>query len=103
MGSSGQLEKYAQLPVMPYSVSKAAVNFAMRKLHFEFPQIIISPFQPGWVQTDMGNKAAEVVGAKEGPPVTIAQCVTGLAKQFDNATRETSGRFWDFNGQEIPW
>jgi norsolorinic acid ketoreductase len=103
MGSNGQLEKYATVPMMPYSVSKAAVNFAMRKLHYEFPQIVISPFQPGWVQTDMDSKAAEILGVKEGPPVTIAQSVTGLAKQFDSATRERSGRLWAFDGQEIPW
>jgi norsolorinic acid ketoreductase len=103
MGSNGQLEAYAPMPMMPYSVSKAAVNFAMRKLHFEFPNIVISPLQPGWVQTDMGGKAADVVGIKEGPPVTIEACVTGLAKQMDKATRETSGRFWAYDGEEIPW
>jgi norsolorinic acid ketoreductase len=103
MGSNGQLEAYAPMPMMPYSVSKAAVNFAMRKLHFEFPNIITSPLQPGWVQTDMGGKAADVAGVKEGPPVTIEASVTGLAKQIDGATRETSGRFWAYDGEEIPW
>jgi norsolorinic acid ketoreductase len=103
MGSMGKLEAYAPMPMMPYSVSKAAINFAMRKLHFEFPQIVVSPLQPGWVQTDMGAEAAEAVGVKEGPPVTIEQCVTGLSKQIDGATRETSGRFWAFDGEEIPW
>lgn len=103
MGSNGQLEAYAPMPMMPYSVSKAAVNFAMRKLHFEFPSIVISPLQPGWVQTDMGGKAADVVGVKEGPPVTIEACVTGLSKIIDGATRETSGRFWAYDGEEIPW
>jgi norsolorinic acid ketoreductase len=103
MGSNGKLEAYAPMPMMPYSVSKAAVNFAMRKLHFEFPNMVISPLQPGWVQTDMGGKAADIAGVKEGPPVTIEACVTGLAKIIDGATRETSGRFWAYNGEEIPW
>jgi norsolorinic acid ketoreductase len=103
MGSNGQLEAYAPMPMMPYSISKAAVNFAMRKLHFEFPQIVVIPLQPGWVQTDMGGKAAEVAGVKEGAPVTIEQSVTGLAKLIDSATRETSGRFWAYDGKEIPW
>lgn len=65
--------------------------------------MVISPLQPGWVQTDMGRQAADVVGVKEGAPVTIEACVTGLAKIVDGATRETSGRFWAYNGEEIPW
>jgi norsolorinic acid ketoreductase len=103
LGSIGQLEAFASLPVMPYSVSKAAVNFAMRKLRFEFPNIVTSLLHPGWVQTDMGSEAAQITGVKEGPPVTIEACVTGLAKAIDGATRETSGRFWAYDGKEIPW
>ena len=88
---------------MPYNMSKAAVNYAMRKLHFEFPQIVVSPLHPGWVQTDMGGEAAKVVGVKEGPPVTIDASVNGLARQIDSATRETSGRFWGYDDAEVPW
>jgi len=103
MGFNGKLEAYAPMPMMRYSVSKAAVNFAMRKLRFEFPQIVVSLLQPGWVQTNMGDKAANVVGIKEGPSVTVERSVTGLAKRIDVAPRETSGRFWAYNGEEIPW
>ena len=103
VGSNGQLEAYQGLPIMPYGMSKAAVNFAMRKLHFEFPDIIVEPLQPGWVQTEMGGNAAEIAGVKEGAPLTLEQSVGGLLKQFDIATRETSGRFWAWDGEEIPW
>ena len=91
MGSIGQLDTFGTLPAMPYGVSKAAVNFAMRKLHFEFPNIVTSLLDPGWVQTDMGSEAAQIIGVKDGPPVTIEACVTGLAKVIDGATIETSG------------
>ena len=49
LGSNGQLEAFAGMPLMPYNVSKAGVNYAMRKLHFEFPNIVVSPLTPGWV------------------------------------------------------
>ncbi len=55
------------------------------------------------VQTDMGANAAEIAGIKEGPPVTQEQSVNGMLKHIDSATRETSGRFWAWNGEETPF
>ncbi|CAF4012447.1 unnamed protein product, partial [Adineta steineri] len=65
--------------------------------------LIAFPIHPGLVQTDMGNHYATSVGLDEAP-VTIEESVQGQLKVIDEATREkTSGRFWDFEGKELPW
>jgi len=55
------------------------------------------------VKTDMGGHAAEIAGIKEGAPLTQEQSVNGLLNHIDSATRETSGRFWSWEGEEIQW
>ena len=50
------------MPFFGYGLSKAAVNYLVRKLHFENPKLTSMAFNPGWVQTDMGNGAATSVG-----------------------------------------
>ena len=103
LGSKGRLAPVVGPNWIPYGISKAGLNYAMRKLHFEHTDIVVAPLVPGWVQTDMGSEAAELNGTAEGAPVTPQQSVNGLLKVIDGATRETSGRFWSFEGKEIPW
>ncbi len=87
-----------------YGVSKVAVNYAMRKLHFENADIVFQPLHPGWVKTEMGQYAADKSGFVERPPVELEQSVDGLLSEIDRATKEeTSGRFFGFDGQELPW
>jgi norsolorinic acid ketoreductase len=38
-----------------YGTSKAALNFITRKIHFENPNLIAFPINPGWLQTEAGN------------------------------------------------
>lgn len=38
-----------------YGSSKAAVNFVTRKIHFENPDLIAFPINPGWLQTDVSS------------------------------------------------
>ena len=49
---------------------------------------------PGWVSTDMGGSAA---------PVTPAESAAGLLKVANGMTDEASGRFWNFDGEELSW
>ncbi|CAF1366140.1 unnamed protein product [Adineta steineri] len=102
VGSIGEL-----LPALTvaYGASKAAVNYVTKKIHQEHEKdgVIAFPIHPGLVQTDMGNPFAKDVGLDEAP-VTIQDSVQGQLKVIDEATREkTSGRFWDFEGKELPW
>lgn len=61
LGSIGDMESLP-VPFFGYGLSKAAVNYLVRKLHFENPKLTSMAFNPGWVQTDMGNGAATSVG-----------------------------------------
>jgi NAD(P)-dependent dehydrogenase (short-subunit alcohol dehydrogenase family) len=49
---------------------------------------------PGWVQTDMGGANATY---------TTAQSVEGLIKVIEGLDADDNGRFYDFQGQPIPW
>jgi NAD(P)-dependent dehydrogenase (short-subunit alcohol dehydrogenase family) len=40
---------FGQLPVTAYGSSKAAVNYIVRKIHFENPDLIAFPIHPGYV------------------------------------------------------
>jgi NAD(P)-dependent dehydrogenase (short-subunit alcohol dehydrogenase family) len=81
---------------MAYRSSKAAVNMAMRSFaidsaHFGISSILVSP---GWVSTDMGGA---------GATLTPAESVAALRHLMENFSIEHSGKFFDFEGSELPW
>ena len=90
------------MPFFGYGLSKAAANYLVRKLHFENPKLTSMAFSPGWVQTDMGNGAAEGVGMKEAP-MSLEDSVRNLIGLFDGANREKSGTFTASSGESVPW
>ena len=49
---------------------------------------------PGWVQTDMGGPSA---------PTPVETSVRGLLNVIDGATPDVSGRFYNHNGDAVPW
>ncbi|KAM5341984.1 hypothetical protein ACJ41O_015015 [Fusarium nematophilum] len=86
-----------------YGLSKAALNFITRRIHFENRGLISFYVNPGWLQTDLGSHAAKSSGLAEAP-VSVEDGVNGLIGIMDKATRqETSGRFWSWDGQELAW
>ena len=52
---AGSLSQVESLPVenTAYGASKAAVNFVTRRIHYENPNVIAFPINPGWLQTDV--------------------------------------------------
>lgn len=104
LGSNGLMDNYP-MPMLAYGLSKAAVNFAASRIHREEKTMVVVPAQPGWVQTAMGEKAASFIGMSPSDvPVTLEQSVSGLMALFDTATKEKhSGKFWDQNGDQMPW
>lgn len=54
---AGSISNMGNLPVenTAYGSSKAAANFVTRKIHFENPNLIAFPVQPGWLQTDVSS------------------------------------------------
>ncbi|KAF2809471.1 aflatoxin biosynthesis ketoreductase-like protein nor-1 [Mytilinidion resinicola] len=102
VGGISEIENYP-LGSTAYGSSKAALNFLTRKIHFEHEKLCVFPLAPGWVQTDMGQGAAESVGM-EAAPTTIDESVAGLSKTIDNATRATlGGVFASYDGKVYGW
>lgn len=91
------------LPTIAYGMSKAAVNYAVAKIHYENSKISAVALHPGWVQTRMGQHAADLAGVAE-VPVTVEQSVAGLLQQIDATKKDTlSGKFIGFDGEIVPW
>jgi len=79
-----------------YRSSKTAVNMVVKNLAIDLKQAGITAvvFNPGWVKTDMG-----------GPNAVIAteQSVSGMRQVISSLTLADSGKFFDYDGQLIPW
>jgi NAD(P)-dependent dehydrogenase (short-subunit alcohol dehydrogenase family) len=80
----------------PYRSSKAAANQVIKSLSIDLRDrgVITVALHPGWVQTDMGGPSA-LISAK--------QSVEGMRRVLAGLGPESSGRFFAFDGQEIPW
>ncbi len=79
-----------------YRMSKTALNMATRSMAMDLrrDKIIAFVMHPGWVQTRMGGQSALI------DVETSAAALLGI---IDGATSAESGRFWEWNGQEIGW
>ncbi|RFU73696.1 aflatoxin biosynthesis ketoreductase nor-1 [Trichoderma arundinaceum] len=85
-----------------YGISKMAGNFLIKMIGIEHSNVIAFPICPGFVQTDMGNRGAKVNGLEKAP-VTVEESTAGIMQQIDLASKETTGRFLRYDGEEIPW
>jgi NAD(P)-dependent dehydrogenase (short-subunit alcohol dehydrogenase family) len=79
-----------------YRTSKTALNMATRLLALDLQDrgISVITVHPGWVQTDMGGPNATL------PP---EESVSGLRALIERAASAMSGRFWNYDGEEISW
>lgn len=79
-----------------YRSSKTALNAAMKGLSHGFAQrgIGVLLLHPGWVKTRMGGPDA---------PLTPEQSVHGMRRLVENFKPALNGRFFRYDGSEIPW
>ncbi len=56
--------------------------------------ITVITVSPGWVKTDMGGA---------GAPLTPKASIEGLRSLIKNVTLFDSGKFFNFDGSELPW
>jgi NAD(P)-dependent dehydrogenase (short-subunit alcohol dehydrogenase family) len=79
-----------------YNISKAAQNMATRLLAHALGErgIVVLALHPGWVQTDMGGEDATLEPRR---------AVEGLLQVIDDADRDASGGFHDWQGESLPW
>lgn len=79
-----------------YRSSKAAVNMVMKVLAEDVRarNVAVVLLSPGWVQTDMGGANARL---------TPEQSVTGMRRVLEGAGMAETGRFFAWDGAELPW
>ncbi|KAH9848800.1 C-factor [Lenzites betulinus] len=77
-----------------YSISKTALNMLTYKQKVERPDITSIVLDPGWVKTDMGG---------EGAMLEPEFSVSNILKVVTTLTKKDSGKFFRYNGEEIPW
>jgi len=80
-----------------YRASKAALNAITVSLAVDLGRrygIIAAVLHPGWVRTDMGGPRADI---------DAATSVAGMRRIIAGLSREQTGRFWSYDGTELPW
>jgi NAD(P)-dependent dehydrogenase (short-subunit alcohol dehydrogenase family) len=93
----GSIEKNRIGGLYAYRASKAAVNAMMRSMAIDLARshgIAATAIHPGWVRTDMGGPRADI-----DAPTSIA----GMRRVIAALTIETAGRYWMYDGSELPW
>lgn len=96
----GITSEYGALALKPdggpigYSMSKAALNMAMRAFAFEAQGITTFLLDPGWVRTDMGGQ-----DASQSPEDTISSMI----QVIDAVTPDHNGSFFRWDGAAMPW
>ena len=79
-----------------YCASKAGLNMVSKGLAewLKSENIIVISLSPGWTRTGMG-----------GPHATNSadESVSGMRHVIAGLTLAETGRFWNFDGEEVPW
>ncbi len=88
-----------------YRASKAAQNMFTRNLAIELkrraPNVICLGLHPGTVDTDLSRPFQR--GVPAGKLFDAKRAADQLLGVIDSCTREDTGRFLAWDGQEIPW
>ncbi|GIW72711.1 MAG: short-chain dehydrogenase [Planctomycetota bacterium] len=79
-----------------YRASKAALNMVTRSMALDLAPrgITCVVLHPGWVRTDMGG---------QGAPLAPRESIAGMRRVIAALGPEQSGRFFAYDGSEIPW
>jgi NAD(P)-dependent dehydrogenase (short-subunit alcohol dehydrogenase family) len=79
-----------------YRTAKCALNMIAMNVAIDLrPRGVIAvALHPGWVRTRMGGERA---------PVSVVECVAGQQRLLDALTPAESGRFFNYDGRELPW
>ena len=87
---------YAKSDTIAYRASKAAANKIVQALATDLrPEgIAVAALHPGWARTEMGGPAADIA------PRTGAE---GVKAVLDSLAPDATGKFWNYDGTELPW
>jgi NAD(P)-dependent dehydrogenase (short-subunit alcohol dehydrogenase family) len=80
-----------------YRSSKAALNAAMKGLALAYRPLGVGVLilHPGWVKTRMGGW--------DEAPLSAEASVAGMRRLVEAFTAEMNGRFFRYDGRELPW
>ena len=92
----GSIQANSTAGFYPYRVSKAGLNAFTKTISIELKhdQILSLVLHPGWVRTDMGGSTADI---------SIEESCQGLMSVIRNLKPNQNGKFYQYNGQELPW
>jgi NAD(P)-dependent dehydrogenase (short-subunit alcohol dehydrogenase family) len=79
-----------------YRSSKAALNMVVKCLSHDLRDrgITAVVLNPGWVQTDMGGANA---------PLKPLESIRGMLQVINRLGPKDSGKFFSYDGSEVPW
>ncbi len=79
-----------------YRMSKCALNMAFRSLSFYLNKegISLIILHPGYVKTDMTEHKG---------PILPEESVRGMLARIEDLSPNTTGLFWNFSGDILPW
>jgi len=79
-----------------YRSSKTALNSVVKSMSIDLKKdaVRVLALHPGWVRTDMGGA---------GGLIDVDESVAGLRQTIDRSSLDDSGRFFAYDGVEIPW
>ena len=79
-----------------YPASKAALNMMTRCLAGDLRDagVIVISIHPGFIKTDMGGVNA---------PLTLDEAVPSMVQVINGLTRDDSGQFFNWDGNQIEW
>ncbi|KAK7736165.1 hypothetical protein SLS53_007193 [Cytospora paraplurivora] len=102
--SGQQLQRnQAPIPNAAYGPTKAAAHWLTQRINGEDEKLIAFAVHPGFVQTELGNRAAYLLGLEEAH-ISVKESVDGVVPIIDKATKQgTTGRLWDYTGVPIAW
>ncbi|CAI7591472.1 unnamed protein product [Penicillium glandicola] len=86
-----------------YAPTKGVQHWYTKAISVEDSWLSAFPVDPGWVQTDLGNRGADAFGFEEAA-VTVEDSAAGVVNVIDMSTLQThSGKLFKFSGSEEPW
>ena len=79
-----------------YRSYKTALNQVVKSLSIDLfgKEISVVALHPGWVRTDMGGPNALI---------SIEESVSGMIGVISKTTLTHTGKFFNYDGKEIPW
>lgn len=93
---SGIINQKRNAGAYGYRISKTAVNRAMRIMAADksLGNAIVVSVAPGHNKTDMGGDRAKL---------TPQESMQHVKKLIEGLTKKHDGRFWFYDGKELPW